>query len=126
MKTFKLTKTNVLCVLLFVSFFGIGQELETSVFVTGNTGAATDTSVLSQINEEAKTVGNSKLLILGNSVSKEGFSKDEKGKLTAQLEALTSFKGTIVFTPGQHEWANNGHKGVKDRFDHNGNYKLWN
>jgi hypothetical protein len=114
MKTFKPTKISILSILLLVSCFAIGQQLETSVFVTANTGTTDNNSVLSQISNEAKTLDNSKLLILGNTVSKEGFSKDAKTNVTAQLETLKTFKGNIIFTPGHHEWANNGHRGVRD------------
>ena len=72
MKHFKSIKISVLSILLLVSYFAIGQELETSIFVTANT--ADDFSVLTQISDEAKTIDNSKLIILGNVVSKEGFS----------------------------------------------------
>jgi len=113
MKTLKPTKISMLCVLLLVSYFVLGQELETSVFVTANTGTTNNNAVLSQIKEEAKTLDNSKLLILGNVVSKAGYSKDSKTKISSQLEFLKSFNGKVIFTPGHHEWAINGHRDVK-------------
>jgi len=114
MKTFKPTKISILSILLLVSYFALGQELETSVFVTANTGTTDNNAVLSQIKDEAKTLDNSKLLILGNVVSKEGFSKDAKAKITSQLDVLKSFDGKVIFTPGHHEWAINGHRDVRD------------
>ena len=112
MKHFKSIKISVLSILLLVSYFAIGQELETSIFVTANT--ADDFSVLTQISDEAKTIDNSKLIILGNVVSKEGFSKDAKTNITSQLEGVSTFNGDVIFTPGHHEWAKNGLRGVRD------------
>ncbi len=113
MKTLNPTKTRLLCTLLLVSFFVTAQELETSVFVTANTGATDNNSVLSQINNEAKTLNDSKLLILGNAVSKEGYSKEGKAQISSQLEILKSFDGKVIFTPGHHEWVINGHRDVR-------------
>lgn len=114
MKTFNPTKISVLCGLLLFSFFATAQQLETSVFVTANTGTADNNNVLSQINEEAKTLKDSKLLILGNVVSKDGYSKEAKTKITSQLEVLKSFDGKVIFTPGHHEWVVDGHRDVRD------------
>jgi hypothetical protein len=113
MKAFKSTKISILGILLFVSYFAIGQERETSVFVTANTGTTSNNSVLSQITDEAKTLNNSKLLVLGNIISKYGYSKESKTEITAQLDVLKSFKGKVIFTPGHHEWAINGHRDVR-------------
>jgi hypothetical protein len=55
MKTFKPSKISILSALLLVSYFAIGQQLETSVFVTANTGTTDEYSVLSQISDESKT-----------------------------------------------------------------------
>ncbi|WP_179338728.1 metallophosphatase [Winogradskyella ludwigii] len=113
MKTFKPTKISMLSVLLLVSYFALGQELETSVFVTANTGTTDNNAVLTQITDEAKTLEDSKLLILGNVVSKAGYSKEAKTQISSQLEVLKSFDGKVIFTPGHHEWAINGHKDVR-------------
>ncbi|MFT6416574.1 MAG: hypothetical protein ACJARZ_001924 [Dokdonia sp.] len=113
MKMFQPSKIIILCTLLLVSYLALGQQLETSVFVTANTGAAETLSVLTQMRDEAKTTGNSKLLILGNMVSEEGFSKDARATVTAQLEVVSSFEGDIIFAPGNNEWATNGHRGVR-------------
>ncbi len=113
MKIFKLSNT-ILSALLFVSFLTTAQQLETSIFVTANTGTTDNYAVLSKINEEAKSLKNSELIILGNVVSKEGFSKEAKTNLASQLNVLKSFNGKVVFTPGHNEWANNGFRGVRD------------
>ena len=117
MKTFNPLKTYILSTLLLVSHFAMAQELETSVFVTANTSTTKDLSILTQINDEAKTTANSTLLILGNVVSKKGFSDDAQTNITSQLGVLSSFKGTIIFTPGQNEWATYGHRGVRNLED---------
>lgn len=114
MKTSNPTRISVLCGLLLFSFFATAQQLETSVFVTANTGTADNNNVLSQINEEAKTLKDSKLLILGNAVSKDGYSREAKTKIISQLDILKSFNGKVVFTPGHHEWVVDGHRDVRD------------
>lgn len=113
MKTNLPIKISMLLMLLFVSYFSAAQKLETSVFVTGNTGTTTDTSVLKQITEEAKTLDDSKLLILGNVVPKTGYNKASKAHITSPLAVLEAFDGKVIFTPGHHEWAKNGHRDVK-------------
>lgn len=108
-------QSNILSIaFLFVSFFTTAQQLETSIFVTANTGTTNNYAVLSKISAEAKTLKKSKLLILGNAVSKAGFSKEGKAAITSQLEALSAFKGDIVFAHGKNEWANKGFRGVRD------------
>ena len=99
--------------LTLVSFSTAAQQLETSVFVTANTGTTDDNSVLTKIKDESKTLQNSKLLVLGNTVSKEGYFEDNNASVKAQLETIKTFKGDVYFTPGQNEWANNGHRGVR-------------
>lgn len=111
MKILKPLRTSILIMLMLASFFATGQQLETSVFVTANTGTTDNNSVLSKISDEAKTLANSKLLILGNIVSKEGYSEDTKAGVESQLKTLKAFKGDVVFAPGHHEWANYGHRG---------------
>ncbi|EDM42925.1 outer membrane protein [unidentified eubacterium SCB49] len=106
-------KSFLVSSLLLICSFAIGQELETSVFITGNTGAADDNSILSQISLESKKLNNSQLLILGNTVPKNGYTKDAKTKIMSQLEALNSFNGKVIVTPGENEWAINGHRDVR-------------
>nr|WP_052403469.1 hypothetical protein [Nonlabens ulvanivorans] len=104
MRTPNLTKINLLYILFLVSFFTTAQELETSIFITGNTGTTEDITVLSQINEESQTLNDSNLLILGNFVSKDGYTEDAKTDVIKQFETLKSFNGKVIFTPGQNEW----------------------
>jgi hypothetical protein len=115
MKSLKIFKNSFLISILLVGFFANGQQqVETSIFVTANTSTTNKLSVLNQISEESKTTENSKLLILGNIVSKTGFSNDSKANIKSQLAVLASFKGDLIFTPGFNEWATNGNKGVRD------------
>ncbi|MBF8150593.1 metallophosphatase [Winogradskyella sp. F6397] len=113
MKTINPTKISILGILMLVSCFALGQELETSVFVTANTGTTKANAVLTKITEEAKTLEDTKLLILGNIVSKAGYSKEAKPQISAQLAVLKSFDGKVIFTPGHQEWAVNGHRDVR-------------
>ena len=117
MRTFNPLNICALSTLLLISHFAMAQELETSVFVTANTSTTKDLSILTQIKDEAKTTANSTLLILGNVVSKKGFSDDAQTNITAQLGVLSSFKGTVIFTPGRNEWATYGHRGVRNLED---------
>jgi len=112
MKRSKPTKIRLFIALLLVCSFAIAQKVETSIFITANT--SNDNSILSQISNESKGLDNSKLLVLGNIVTKEGFSEDAKANVTSQLQTLSSFKGDVIFAPGHHEWANRGHRGVRD------------
>ncbi|WP_379952763.1 metallophosphatase [Dokdonia sp. R78006] len=113
MKTYHLKKLPLLCALLLVSYFATAQQLETSIFVTANTGNTDDQAVLTKINNEAKTLSDSQLLILGNAVSDNGFTKGASAEIASQLEILESFNGKVIFTPGQNEWAANGHRDVR-------------
>lgn len=107
-------KIKLLIMLFLISSIAIGQQLETSVFITGNTGTTDDNSILTQISKDSKDINNATLLLLGNAVSKEGFSKESKVNLESQFNAISKFEGHIIFTPGHHEWIEDGYKGVED------------
>ena len=85
------------------------QEIEQSIFITGNTYNALDTDVLSSIVSESSSLPNSSLLIIGNAVPKLEFEIAIK----KQLEVLKVLGNDVIFTPGTYEWGH-GHKGVSD------------
>lgn len=95
---------------LYLSFlfcFAItnGQELESSIFVTANTGEITDQGILQQIAMDGKATETSTLLIVGNELPKGGFSdRTAETILNGQMAALKNFRGTTIFTPGENGW----------------------
>lgn len=59
-------------------------------------------------------------VFLGDNIYPDGLpKKNEKGRanaenaLNAQIESLSSFKGDVVFIPGNHDWYAKGLKGLK-------------
>lgn len=115
MKTFKNSKNTFLITMFLVGCLAYGQQVETSIFVTANTSADNDDSILKQILEEAKTINNPKLLLLGNMVSEDGVTEQAKAAVLAQLNAVSQLDpADIIFTPGPNEWSNYGHRGVRD------------
>ena len=95
--------------LLFVTI-GSSQEIEKSIFIVGNTWDTTNTQVLSQIAKDSETAQNPILMVLGNASPKKGF----KNSLEQQLKLIEGFKKDAIFIPGNHEWFENGYKGVKN------------
>ena len=113
MKLFNLSKIICGC-FCFLALQGYSQEIEKSIFITANTGTSDNTKVLEQIIKETKSLDNTVLLILGNAVSKEGFNAETgRSLIDSQLKMLSSYKGQAIFAPGDHEWAKDGHKGVR-------------
>ncbi|WP_190808931.1 metallophosphatase [Flagellimonas sp. S3867] len=113
MKTAKRIENNfkiwcATCILLLFSSVK-AQQIEHSIFITGNTWDVTGKQVLSQISKDAKTTQNPILLILGNAASKE----NSKNSLDPQLEIIKDFGQDAIFLPGEHEWHNNGYQSVR-------------
>ncbi|MEA1786730.1 metallophosphatase [Arenibacter sp. GZD96] len=106
--------------LLGVLFLGISsganaQEVETSIFITANTGEAKNQSVLAQIGEDAMAKETSTLLIVGNGLPKNGFLNPvAEAILNEQLTILTAFPGTTIFTPGENGWDPETSNGIKN------------
>jgi len=110
MNIFKYKKLNLLVISILCCTYGFSQEIEKSIFITGNTWNASNTEVLSQIVKDAKVTSNPELLILGNATPKSEF----KNSIKKQLEAVQKLGKNVIFMPGNHEWALNGHRGVSD------------
>ncbi len=94
--------------LFFVVLSTYSQEIEKSIFITGNTWDMADTQVLSEIAKAAEQAQDPMLLLLGNAVPKENF----KAAIDQQLKLIEGFKKDAVFLPGNQEWVENGFKGV--------------
>ena len=102
---------KILCTVLFaIAVSGTAQELERSIFITGNLGEANSTEVLSQIVKDAKEVSNPMLLLLGNSSTKNKYKKT----LDQQIEGLGKLEDNTIFIPGNNEWVKKGHLRVKE------------
>ena len=100
---------NGLCLLFFITS-SFAQEIEKSIFITGNTWNVENTNILYQISKDATSVANPMLLIMGNTILDGKY----KNGLDHQLELISNFKNDAFFLPGNQEWWPNGHRGVKD------------
>lgn len=111
--------------LLLASFKGFTQESTTSkeisktLFVTANTGMATDNEVLKAVTAASQNEESATLLLLGN-VTPKGFSSNgynpEVQKFLRQnlLDPLRDFNGKVVVTPGTNEWGKGGPRAIED------------
>ncbi len=101
------------------------KEIEKSFYLVGDAGnAAMNESTpglvaLKQIVEKENTVDDY-LIYLGDNIYQKGMpekeSKDRalsEHRIDAQIEAASSFKGDVVFIPGNHDWYNDGVKGLR-------------
>ena len=94
------------CFFTFLCYFQVSsQEIEQSVYITGNTSDASNTEVLSQIMAEAESSQNSILLVLGNAAPKTKF----KTSLDKQLQLVKGLKKDVIFTVGEQEWSEEGY-----------------
>ena len=109
MKRSKPIKIRFFIALLMVCSFAVAQKLETSIFITANTGNAQNTEVLSQIAKDAKAADNPMLLMLGNSAPESNF----KNSIDQQLKIASGLKNDVIFIPGPNEWEENGYRGVE-------------
>ncbi|CAM4385883.1 metallophosphatase [Zobellia nedashkovskayae] len=85
------------------------QEIEQSIFVTGNTWDTTDTEVLSAISKETKLVKKPTVLIIGNAAPKT----EIENSIDKQVSVLSNLGNDVIFISGNKEWAN-GNQGVSD------------
>ncbi|MEK6152482.1 metallophosphatase [Flavobacteriaceae bacterium 3-367] len=91
-----------------------GQEIERSIFITANTGGASNQNVLNRIAKDAQNMNSPTLLILGNAINRHGFNDNiAANAIKAQLEVIRVFKDNAIFVPGSHEWVK-GHKSVQE------------
>ncbi len=104
--------------------FPQGKTIIHSFYLIGDAGNSTlgsSSEALKDFNTELnKASENSTALFLGDNIYPKGMpKKDEEGRafaehqLNAQTEAVKDFKGQTIFIPGNHDWYNNGVKGLK-------------
>ena len=110
MKNLDQLKKSIALYLLLFGTIVYAQEIEKSIFITGNTWNTSNTEVLSQIALDAKSLQNPMLLILGNAVPEKEF----KNSIDKQLQLIKDFKKEAIFVVGNQEWSEVGHKRVKD------------
>lgn len=94
--------------ILFASTI-FSQEIEQSIYITGNTWDISDTEVLSEISKKSQLVNKPTVLILGNAAPKTEIEKS----LDIQLSILSNLGKDVIFIPGDKEWVN-GYRGVFD------------
>ncbi|WP_303318265.1 metallophosphoesterase [Flavivirga abyssicola] len=95
------------------SFYLIGDA--------GNSSLGTSSKALQSFKEAlSKASKNSTALFLGDNIYPKGLPKKEdegrafaEHQLNIQTAAVEGFKGETVFIPGNHDWYNNGLKGLK-------------
>ncbi|MEM9363378.1 MAG: metallophosphatase [Bacteroidota bacterium] len=96
-----------LALFIFCPYNASAQE-ETTIYLTGNTGTASDNQVLSAI--ASKKGKNQILLLLGNMVGKNG--QKNTVDLKDQMATWNSFDGKVIAIPGMYESYPEGHKSV--------------
>ena len=100
------------------------KEIIHSFYLIGDAGnsALGSSSKGLQLFEKAlsKASKNSTALFLGDNIYPKGLPKKEdegrafsEHQLNIQTEAVKDFKGKTVFIPGNHDWYNDGLKGLK-------------
>ncbi|MHA7060053.1 metallophosphoesterase [Aquimarina sp. M1] len=100
------------------------KEIEKSFYLIGDAGNANmnkstlGLDALKQVIDKEDTK-NDYLLYLGDNIYQKGMPVKESSKrvlsehkINAQIDAATLFDGDIVFIPGNHDWYNNGVKGL--------------
>ncbi len=100
---------------LFLSIgFAHAQQIETAIFITSNTNTAQDQQSLSAITKAVQEQPNAQLLVVGNMIADNAFeTQTATNALTGQLETIQAIAPQTIFIPGQNEWAEKGHKGVR-------------
>lgn len=91
------------------------QDMETSVFLMGNTGKSPDLYALGLLADGARDADRPYLLLLGNSIPKKGVG-DRKGQNILATTALqiSGFGDRAILIPGEYEWSAYGRNGLSD------------
>ncbi|GAA3617075.1 metallophosphoesterase [Flavivirga amylovorans] len=100
------------------------KEIKHSFYLIGDAGNSplgmSSKGLQSFKKELSKASKNSTALFLGDNIYPKGLPKKEdegrafaEHQLNIQTEAVKDFKGQTVFIPGNHDWYNNGLKGLK-------------
>ncbi|KAB1067932.1 phosphoesterase [Tamlana haliotis] len=100
------------------------KEIVHSFYLIGDAGNApigTSTETIKAFEKELSQASeNSTAIFLGDNIYPKGLpAKGEKERafaehqLDVQMDAVKNFKGETIFIPGNHDWYNDGLKGVK-------------
>ena len=99
------------------------SPIEHRFFLIGDAGNATNNRPLEHFNalqkQLAKSSKNTTVLFLGDNIYPAGMpvktASDRalsEHRLQVQLDLVKDFKGETIFIPGNHDWYNNGTKGI--------------
>lgn len=99
-------------------------EVDHTFYLIGDAGNAKMDEPLHHFSllkkELSKASKNSTILFLGDNIYDEGLPKENnpdrklaEHRLDAQMELLTNFKGQPIFIPGNHDYYNDGIKGLE-------------
>ncbi len=102
----------------------VNKELDHSFYLIGDAGNADMGKNLASLNYFQKELlnadKNSTAIFLGDNIYPIGMPKKDsperplaEHRLQIQLDAVKDFKGAPIFIPGNHDWYNNGVKGLK-------------
>lgn len=99
-------------------------KLKHTFYLIGDAGNAQKDSTTLALKVLSNTINNSAkdatVLYLGDNVYPAGIPKKESSerelaehRLSVQIDAVKNFKGKTIFIPGNHDWYNEGVKGLK-------------
>ncbi len=101
------------------------KEIEKTFYLVGDAGYAKlnksteGLTILKQVIDTANTK-NSHLIFLGDNIYQKGMPEKKSSdrtlaehRIDAQIDAVESFEGDVVFIPGNHDWYNDGVVGLK-------------
>ncbi len=102
------------------------KEVEHTFYLIGDAGLSpigkSNTTLTLFKNRIEKATKNSTILFLGDNIYTAGLPdkkqnpeeyKIAKNHLDAQLETVTNYNGNTIFIPGNHDWYNDGLKGLE-------------
>jgi hypothetical protein len=100
------------------------KELAHSIYLIGDAGNSplgSESDALIAFKEElSKADKNSTAIFLGDNIYPNGLPKKNSSErdfaehqLNVQIDAVSNFKGRTIFLPGNHDWYNDGLKGLK-------------
>lgn len=100
------------------------KEISKTIYFSGNLGEVEDSeasAILKAIVEASQADENAAFVSLGNSISKNGYPKDESDRKIEEeflkkryLDPLTKFNGQVIYIPGKNEWSGEGHEAIDD------------
>jgi hypothetical protein len=101
------------------------KEIEKSFYLIGDAGGSEQGETSDALKALSKKIQNTNTkedyaIFLGDNIYQNGLPpKDGKNRelaehrVNVQIEAVENFEGEVLFIPGNHDWYNNGLKGLK-------------